>query len=230
MASINKFAVAPMNPIFDYPGISGVSLSNYLPETEAVEGYTGASIVTEPKTKEVTAVRTSYGSEIVPKGETIILAGQGYGTGGYPKESLASLIKQESVITGIPEADIKEYVIRTTPDIAAGTERALLGRPVYSIPAQKEYIPGGYADGCTDDEFDPMQIQKGIEVEKEHVIKFTDKGRVKKFKDTDLAKAKEIAKDHLAEIPDYYDRLEDMEEESKRDGVYIDVVEKKASG
>lgn len=53
-----------------------------------------------------------------------------------------------------------------------------------------------------DDEFDDIQLLKGIEIEMEH----TD--------DKDLAK--EIAKDHLAEIPDYYDRLIKMEQEYKK--------------
>lgn len=41
------------------------------------------------------------------------------------------------------------------------------------------------------------QVVKGIEVEKEHVA--------------DEATAREIALDHLNELPDYYDRLEKME-------------------
>ena len=50
-----------------------------------------------------------------------------------------------------------------------------------------------------DDEFDSYQLEIGTKVEMEH----TD--------DVDIAK--EIAKDHLSEIPDYYTRLTDMEEE-----------------
>lgn len=41
------------------------------------------------------------------------------------------------------------------------------------------------------------QLEKGIKVEKEHT--------------TDEELAKEIALDHLLEIPDYYDKLEEME-------------------
>jgi hypothetical protein len=41
------------------------------------------------------------------------------------------------------------------------------------------------------------QLRKGIKVEQEHT--------------GDLAMAKEIALDHLAEFPDYYDRLEKAE-------------------
>jgi hypothetical protein len=103
-------------------------------------------------------------------------------------------------------------------------------RYLFSVDQQKEYIPGGYASGRPDDDFCPIQLEKGVEVEKEHVIKFTDTGREKKFKDTDLAKAKEIAKDHLAEIPDYYDRLEVLEESAKADGTFIDVIAEKKSG
>jgi DNA ligase D-like protein (predicted 3'-phosphoesterase) len=45
--------------------------------------------------------------------------------------------------------------------------------------------------------YDPEQIKMGIEVEKEHT--------------TDPVIAERIAKDHLAEIPDYYTRLKQME-------------------
>lgn len=48
------------------------------------------------------------------------------------------------------------------------------------------------------------QLEKGSEVEMEH----TD--------DSDIAK--EIAKDHLSELPDYYDRLEDIESVSQVEG------------
>jgi len=48
-----------------------------------------------------------------------------------------------------------------------------------------------------DSKFDSEQLKKGIAVEKEH----TD--------DEEIAKA--IAKDHLTELPDYYNRLEKME-------------------
>jgi len=49
-------------------------------------------------------------------------------------------------------------------------------------------------------DYDPEQIKMGIEVEKEHT--------------TDPAIAERIAKDHLAEIPDYYTRLKKMESEA----------------
>jgi hypothetical protein len=51
-----------------------------------------------------------------------------------------------------------------------------------------------------DNEFDQEQLKIGIEIEKEHT-------------DSPIL-AKEISKDHLAEIPDYYTRLVKMEKEA----------------
>jgi hypothetical protein len=50
--------------------------------------------------------------------------------------------------------------------------------------------------------FSPEQIKMGLEVEKEH----TDTPAI----------AQQIAKDHLAEFPDYYTRLKKMEDEAKK--------------
>jgi len=70
-------------------------------------------------------------------------------------------------------------------------------RRAYEEALQKEGV-GKHTD-VPDDKFDKEQLEMGIEVEKEH----TD----------DPAIAKEIAKDHLAELSDYYTRLEKMESE-----------------
>ena len=59
-------------------------------------------------------------------------------------------------------------------------------------------LPGGEADNTTDDEFDKDSLEEGIKHELEH----TDD------KDT----AKEIAKDHLKEDPEYYTNLDKMHE------------------
>ena len=56
----------------------------------------------------------------------------------------------------------------------------------------------------SDDLFDKKQLQMGMEIEKEHT--------------SDLDEAKSIAKDHLAEFPDYYTRLKKMEAEAKKEG------------
>lgn len=63
-----------------------------------------------------------------------------------------------------------------------------------------EDIQGGLGDGVSDSSVDPVQLAKGIKVELEHT--------------SDFLEAKEIAKDHLMEDPEYYDRLAEMEEEA----------------
>jgi len=62
----------------------------------------------------------------------------------------------------------------------------------------KRYRSGrAAAMGLTEDDVCPRQLEMGIVVEYEH----TDNREV----------AKQIALDHLAELPDYYTRLLDME-------------------
>jgi hypothetical protein len=68
-----------------------------------------------------------------------------------------------------------------------------------AIKSHKNKIPGGLADKNDPSDFRKDQLEKGIEVELEHT--------------EDRSLAREIAMDHLKEIPDYYDRLEKMEKE-----------------
>ena len=75
------------------------------------------------------------------------------------------------------------------------------GNPYLEKIADK--LKGGEADNTPNQAFDPEELAEGIEVELEH----TD----------DIDKAIEIAKDHLKELPDYYSRLEEMEEEGKNE-------------
>ena len=63
-------------------------------------------------------------------------------------------------------------------------------------------IKGGLADKRADKYFNPKQLNIGIKVEMEHT-------KNKKI-------AKEIAKDHLAEFPNYYTELLKMEKRLKR--------------
>ena len=53
-----------------------------------------------------------------------------------------------------------------------------------------------------DEEFDPEQLKKGVEIEREH----TD----------DVDVAKQIAKAHLKEFPNYYTKLKQMEDGMKK--------------
>jgi len=76
-----------------------------------------------------------------------------------------------------------------------------------------DQLEGGLADGRQSSEFDPEQIKMGQEVEMEHT--------------NDPDKALEIAKDHLAEDPEYYSKLKVMEsegEEGNQDDVPEDVA------
>jgi 8-oxo-dGTP pyrophosphatase MutT (NUDIX family) len=61
----------------------------------------------------------------------------------------------------------------------------------------KEILKGGKGDNKPDSSFDQKQLSMGIDVEMEHT--------------PSQLLAKEIAKDHLTEIPDYYTRLKKME-------------------
>jgi hypothetical protein len=60
-----------------------------------------------------------------------------------------------------------------------------------------EKIPGGLSSGKPDSDFEKPELAKGVKVEMEH--------------STDPAIAKEIAKDHLTEDKDYFDKLEIVE-------------------
>lgn len=65
----------------------------------------------------------------------------------------------------------------------------------------KRKLYGGLADEKPDDVFDPEQLAAGVKVEMEHT--------------NDPAVAREIAKDHLTEDPQYYQKLRKMESKSK---------------
>lgn len=62
-------------------------------------------------------------------------------------------------------------------------------------------LPVGKHNNMDDSLFDPVQLRMGVKVEYEHT--------------NDFEVAKAIAKDHLAELPDYYTRLAKMEKEGR---------------
>lgn len=65
--------------------------------------------------------------------------------------------------------------------------------------------------GITWEEFDVEQFRRGMVVELEHGLR--DPGT--NVTDDDLFLTAKIALAHLNEFPDYYDRLEEMEEEAE---------------
>ena len=66
----------------------------------------------------------------------------------------------------------------------------------------KDLFRDGLSQNLPDKYFDQDQLNKGIQVEYEHT--------------NNMELAKKIAKDHLVEFPDYYTRLEKMEDEAKK--------------
>jgi hypothetical protein len=66
-----------------------------------------------------------------------------------------------------------------------------------SRSGQKDLLPGGEADNLPDRDFSEPALAEGAKHEREH----TDNGQV----------AKEIAKDHLSEDPDYYKKVQKIE-------------------
>jgi hypothetical protein len=68
-------------------------------------------------------------------------------------------------------------------------------------------------------EVNRKQLKMGIEIEKEHSKSITGDKAAKK------EKIKKIAKDHLAEIPDYYTRLKKMEKKAGVKEAWVDPIE-----
>jgi hypothetical protein len=66
----------------------------------------------------------------------------------------------------------------------------------------KDKVHGGLADKDKPSDFNAKELEMGIKVEMEHT--------------NDRAVAKEIAMDHLKEIPDYYTRLKTMEDKADK--------------
>jgi len=105
--------------------------------------------------------------------------------------------------------DIKEYQqgIRNIKmkhgQTVAGAEAAFAYfKPKDVKKAIPQKIEGGLADKKNPTKYDRKQLEMGIEIEMEHA--------------NDPDKAKEIAMDHLEEMPDYYTHLKGMEDRAKK--------------
>jgi len=85
------------------------------------------------------------------------------------------------------------------------SQRHSLARKGIKSGKKKDFLKGGLADAVPFSIFDSRQLQKGIKVEMEH----TDNPAI----------AREIASDHLAENPHYYDYLEEMENKMKKESL-----------
>jgi hypothetical protein len=91
----------------------------------------------------------------------------------------------------LPKPVVKEAVKYTALELAIMEGGHSLDKPTPSLAAISKKTGVGYKTLL-------LQVQKGIRVELEHT--------------SDFKVAKEIALDHIAEFPDYYDRLEKVEE------------------
>jgi hypothetical protein len=80
---------------------------------------------------------------------------------------------------------------------------AILEKHAVDIDNFRDQLPGGLADGQDITKYDLDQLLLGIKIEMEHT--------------SEKLKALEISTDHLEEIPDYYTRLEEMEEQYERE-------------
>jgi len=82
-------------------------------------------------------------------------------------------------------------------DVGESVFPTYVGMQQRQIHEATEHLKGGRGDGKQDVEFDPKELAMGVAIEREHT--------------NNTLTAKEIAKDHLSEIPDYYTRLKNME-------------------
>lgn len=107
------------------------------------------------------------------------------------KVNKVKLIKEEDEITNPEQEEIQSNIAKEIP-----TEET----PENEFGGEEE-LEGGLADGAEPIEFDPKEILMGMEVEMEHT--------------KDPKVSLEITMDHLKEIPDYYTRLKEMEQEAE---------------
>jgi hypothetical protein len=84
----------------------------------------------------------------------------------------------------------------TAEEMASETPGGYHSLPEYAATSG-DLLPGGLGDELDAGDVDPAQLARGLRVEQEHT--------------SNPAIAREIALDHLAEIPDYYTRLAKME-------------------
>ena len=78
------------------------------------------------------------------------------------------------------------------------------------INSHIDQLEGGLADRYTPSKYNQRELAMGIEVEKEHTP------------NPDIAR--EIAMDHLEEIPDYYTRLKKMEDEAESEDLHEGII------
>lgn len=143
------------------------------------------------------------------QGDTGGVLGQTIYVGDYTRrrvlanQHIVYLPEHDRVCWGRHQCGEKEKIYRLQFSQVADRAGMRLGEGT----KQADILEGGKADAMSDEAFDSRQLEEGVKHEREH---------------TDCeAIAKEIAKDHLAEDPDYYAGREDgrkPEDAPDRDG------------
>ena len=110
--------------------------------------------------------------------------------------AVMALVLTTGVGSAIGQSMVKDQKFETY-------RKAILKEQGIDIKKYREKLKGGRADGRDITRYELDELLMGIKVEREHT--------------TDKYTALEIATDHLEEFPDYYTRLEDMEEKAEKD-------------
>lgn len=113
-------------------------------------------------------------------------------------------------------AEVFAHYIVYGPQTVAPIVQDQFKRALPMAKLGKERIPGGLSEGKDRSEYDSKEMAMGIKVEMEHT--------------EDPEVAKEIAADHLEEIPDYYTRLKKMEQEAETSHKEADAKNGKTTG
>lgn len=114
---------------------------------------------------------------------------------GDLKEQILEFFKDKPDVT---DEDIRDFAKKQ------GYSEEEIKNKIYSVLS--DFLSAGRATEKNIDksDVDKRELNTGINVEKEHTV--------------DKAISGKIALDHLAEIPDYYNRLKDMEEQADKEG------------
>lgn len=107
------------------------------------------------------------------------------------------MIKFSEFLTEVKESDKRKVNTAKRLGVDVSTLRNISDHDLHVLLSRL-----GKHDSVPDDKFCPKNLKMGIEMESEHT------------KSKLLAKL--IAKDHLVEIPDYYERLQKMEKEANQ--------------
>ena len=118
---------------------------------------------------------------------------------GIAKKQMRSFMPEVNEVAR--EIILKEPTLVDDPNALKGAVRS-------RVIKASEALPGGKARDKKPSDFDAGELAAGIKVEHEHLV---GDGYSKQEAD-DIAR--EIAMDHLSEIPDYYTRLDKMESEA----------------